>query len=389
MAAGSEKGMGQRSGVLAQSRALLPMIAGNLKSSPWSAATIVGCILLVVLVLTAFLGMASGFRKSSESAGSESIAIVLGAQSNSEATSQITREAVELLRLAPGLTGFVSSELSITVAVPRSDNADPINATLRGMDIQAAELREGFEIVEGRMFVPGRRELVIGLAISGGMSPGDMISLAGQEWRVAGLFQLDSAVFENEFWGDLTDVQAAYRRENQFQSVRGALTGPDGLTALSNWIADDPRLELDARTERAFFQAQAEDASNLILYIGWPLAAILGIGCLAGVLNTMIIMLEGRRRSLRILAGMGFAKTAMMLAIILETSLLALTGGALGAGLMVVILDGMSASTVGAGYRSVSFEIDIDAIVIAQSFAVAFGIGVLGALFPAWRATKL
>lgn len=376
--------------LLKQFRGLLPYAVGNMWRARWPSLTIIACVLLVIVILNAFLSMARGFSATARSAGSDSIAIVLGRGSQSEANSSVSPEQIALLASARGIAGKPSAELTMTVSGKEKGKQQKINSTLRGLPEAGLQLREGFRIVEGRSFTPGKYELLVGRKLSetvAGAEVGRTIVLAGRTWTVVGKYALDSAVFESEYLADIGAVQSAYGRQNQYQSVRVRLAQAGGLQPLQAFIDADARLDLTAQTERQLYREQVKDTSAIIMYLGWPLAAILSVGALAGVLNTMLIVLEGRQRSLNVLRMLGFSPRAVLFSVLFETVLLAWIGALLGTGLVYLAAQGHEATLMGGGFTTITYHLDIDAMALLQSLALAAAIGVAGGLVPGWKIT--
>ncbi|QMW23276.1 ABC transporter permease [Sandaracinobacteroides saxicola] len=376
--------------LLRQVRALGPIALGNMRQAHWSSLTIFLCVMLVVIILNAFLGMSRGFAAASRSAGSETVAVLIGRQSQSEANSQISREQIELLAGAPGIVrgasgAILSPELTMTVSGRKIEDGARTNSTLRGLGPNGLALRDGFRITAGRSFTPGRYELIAGRRLTESVRNsrvGDQIMLAGRTWTVVGEYELASAVFEGEYLADIGAVQSAYNRDNQYQSIRARLDGTTGMATLKAFLAHDPRLDLDALTERALYHDQVKNTSNLIMYMGWPLAGILSIGALAGVFNTMLIVLEGRRHSLRVMRLLGFSNAAIVLASVMETILLALAGGVAGTLLVWLAANGAPATMIGSGFTTINYDLRIDALAFAQSLGLAAFLGLLGGSLP-------
>jgi putative ABC transport system permease protein len=378
---------------IGQGRTLLAIAVANLWRGKWSSLAIVVCVMLVVVVLMAFLAMARGFDAAAKNAGSEHVGLVLGEQATSEAMSRLTRDQVELLRSAPlsGVAGAatpLSAEFDMTVSAQREEDGSRLNMTLRGLERTGVSLREGFALVEGRAYVSGRSELIVGRGLAArtrSLGTGRRLRLAGRDWTVVGIFTLATPAFESELWADIASVQTAYGRENQFQSVRIPLPDAQALARLREYVANDPRLGLDVQTERQFYRAQARGTSNVMRYLGWPLAAILAIGCLAGVFNTAMIAVHAQRRAIRILHLQGFSSSAIFGSVLFETVALSAIGAALGIALSYAALQGVPTSTVGAGFTTVRYALQVDAGAAAEAVALALAIGVLGGLLPAWR----
>ena len=372
------------------------LVGPNIWRARWSSVTIVLCVALVVVVLMSLLSMARGFESVAQNAGAADVAVFVGRQSQSESYSRIEREQVELLRSAPGLqqTGdeaLLSPEFAMTVGGGGSGDGAASNMTLRGMTDSGVALRRGFRLTEGRLYQSGRQEIIAGRRLksqAGGIEVGQVLNLAGRDWTVVGVFDLDNAIFASELWADLGSVQSAYGRQNEFQSVRVRMTDPSRLPDLQDFVAQDPRLTLDVLSEQDLYREQVESTTNLILYIAWPLTFILSTGCIAGVFNTLLISLRGRMAGFRILGLLGFSRAAIVTGVVMEVLLLSLVGCAAGAALVYLTLNGADHSTLGAGFVTVNYNLRVDPASFFQALWVAVGIGSLGAVAPAWAIVR-
>jgi putative ABC transport system permease protein len=366
----------------------------SLIQNKWSSATISVCVALVVLVLIAFLSMAEGYEYGTHNAGSPAMAVLTAAEASAESDSRLSREQVELLAAAPNVPTadgepLISPELVMTVGAARKSDAGRVNIGLRGMRAIGSQMREGFHLLSGRMFEPGRNEIIVGARLSeklGSFELGKSVRLAGRDWLVVGVFALTGDLFEFEAWGDIAAIQAAYDRLNQYQSVRMKLADDAALLTLATFNAQDPRLRLGIQTEQQFFRRQTEGTHNLMTYLGWPLAAVLAVGAIGGTFNALSISVDGRRRSLRILGILGFHHYAVFACVLAEAMLLALIGSLAGIAVAWSCFDGLKASTMGAGFTSISFEWRVGAASIVQALLLSAVLGLLGGLIPAWRA---
>jgi putative ABC transport system permease protein len=379
-----------------QVRALLPVAAANSWRSRWASLTISVCTLLVVVVVAAFLSMASGFEATTKSAGSDRVAVILGVQSTSETNSQISSEQVSLLSEIPelsrgeGITHF-SPELTFTVGGTSKDDGRRINMPLRGLDEPGRKLRSGFRMIEGRLYGSGAQEVIAGRKLYreiGSPPLNSMITLGGRSWALVGVFELDSPVFEGDYWTDLSSMQSAYGRQNQVQAIRMGLTDPSVIDRIRTFVDEDPRLTVDVWTERSLYERQGESVARLIRYVGWPLAIILAAGCIAGILNTMFISMQSRRRSLRTLRIMGYAPAAIVTSVVAEGCALAAIGAAFGLLLVFLVLDGLDASMIGVSFMTVDYNMRLTPMDMVLSMIVALLIGMVGSMIPAWKAAR-
>ncbi|MBF7073478.1 ABC transporter permease [Glaciecola sp. MH2013] len=379
--------------------ALSQMSLSNIWQSKWSSLSIIGCIFLMVAVQTTFLSMSEGFQSSLNSAGSDNIAVIFDKQSKSESRSRISREQVELLRnhsVIREAKALFSEEFRMTVSVLSNEQGKKMNVALRGIKKDGIALRDGFAITQGRRAEAGRFEIIIGASLAAriqGAELGNDINLGGKNWTIVGFFTLNNEVFETEIWGELGMVQAGYERENQYQSIRIGYIQTPVIQQLKALTQEDPRLTLDVSTERQIYSDQIKDTSNVILYLGWPLAIILGLGALVGILNIMFISLEARLNSFKIVGLLGYSTPAIAFSIIFETILLALIGGVVGIAFIALLIDGSAAWAVTGGLDTEIYNINVGPSTIAQTIGFASLLGLLGGALPAfkslhWESTK-
>lgn len=383
-----------RSGRLALAAAKVG-IAGLPQRWGASSVIVVG-IAGVVGVLVAMLAMGEGFKATLNRTGSDDSAIILRGGSQAETNSVITRDQVPLISsldgIARGSDGkpLVSPELSQVVNLPsRSDGTDA-NAQIRGVGPQGWALRPEVKIVQGRKFGPGLRELVVGQGAMRqfrGIEVGKSVMFANQQWTVVGEFASGDS-HDSELWADADTLASTYNRQ-AFQSVTVKLEGKDGFRKLKAALAADPRLKLDVLTTRDYYSKQSEGLEKLIKILGTVIGTIMAIGAVFGALNTMYAAVAGRAREIATLRALGFRGLPVVVAVMLETMLLALLGGLLGAGIAWLIFNGYEVSTLGSNFSQVVFQFRVSPELLWSGLKWALGIGLVGGLFPALRAARL
>ncbi|MEO6518777.1 MAG: ABC transporter permease [Pseudoxanthomonas sp.] len=363
----------------------------------WGASSviIVG-IAGVVGVLVAMLAMGEGFAATLKQTGSDDTAIILRGGSQAETNSVITRDQVPLIGTLAGIrkdaTGqpILSPELSQIVNLPTASTGEDANAQFRGVSEAAWVIRPQVKLVEGRKFNVGVRELVVGQGAKGqyrGLDVGKKIELGNQEWKVVGVFASGDA-HDSEMWTDIETLSSAYDRR-AYQSVTVGVDGKAGFRQLTDALAADPRLKLDALTTRDYYTRQSTGLTKLINILGTVIGAIMAIGAVFGALNTMYAAVAGRAREIATMRAIGFRGTPVVMAVMLETMLLALLGGLLGGLLAWSIFNGYSVATLGANFSQVVFQFKVSPELLWSGLKWALGIGLVGGLFPALRAARL
>jgi putative ABC transport system permease protein len=363
----------------------------------WAAsAVIVVGIAGVVAVLVAMLAMGEGFKATVNSTGNDTTAIILRGGSQAETNSVITRDQVPLISSLAGIARdpagrtLISPEVSQVVNLPTREDRTDANVQIRGVGPMAWELRPQVKLVEGRKFTPGMREIVVGQKAKRqyvGLETGNEIELANQKWSIVGTFASGDS-HESELWADADTLANTYRR-SAYQSVTVKLDGNDGFDKLKAAMAADPRLKLDVDTTRHYYSKQSEQLTNFIRILGVVIGTIMAIGAVFGALNTMYSAVAARAREIATLRAIGFRGLPVVVAVMIETMLLALLGGLLGGSIAWLAFNGYSVATLGANFSQVMFEFRVSPELLWNGFKWALGIGLVGGLFPALRAARL
>ncbi len=380
---------------------IVTVSAMNLRNLPKrlgaSSVAIFG-VACVVGVFIGVLSMASGFQRTMISAGAADTAILLRSGATSEMSSGLSYEETQLVAQLPqvrrqGGEPLTSAELYVIVDIPKRSTNTDANVPLRGVQEDALRVREGVEIIEGRMFEPGRNELLVGRGAQqqfAGLSVGNTLRFGQMEWTVVGVFADKGGLSESELWTDVRVLQSAYRRGNSFQSLRVKLASEDALEELKAEVASNPQLDLDVHRETEYLADQAEPLSLFIKGVGYPLAILMALGAVFGAINTMYASVSARTREIATLRAIGFGAFPVAVSTLLESLVLALVGGVIGALVVFVLFNGYTVSTInGASFSQVVFDFAVTGDLLVQGIVAAVLIGLIGGFFPALRAARL
>ncbi|WP_245228109.1 ABC transporter permease [Xanthomonas bromi] len=361
-----------------------------------SSSVIVVGIAGVVGVLVAMLAMGQGFQATLNSTGDDTTAIVLRGGSQAETNSVVTRDLVPLISSLPGIAAdangrpLLSPELSQVVNIAsRSDGTD-VNAQLRGVGEQGWAVHDKVKIVQGRRFTTGLREMVVGKGALNqfrGLELGKTLTLGSQQWTVVGVFASGDA-HDSEMWTDAQTLATTYNR-SAYQSISLRTSGKAGFAQFKTAMAADPRLKLDVETTRAYYGKQGGGLNKLISILGTVIGAIMAVGAVFGALNTMYAAVATRAREIATMRAIGFRGTPVIMALMLETMLLALLAGLLGGAIAWAVFNGYTVSTLGNNFSQVVFQFKVSPALLWSGLKWALGIGLVGGLFPALRAARL
>lgn len=387
-----------------QFKQVLVMTRANLLSLPRRSAIAVSMALsvaLVVCVLSGFLSMAAGFETALKSAGSPTVAVVLGGGTNQELGSDVPANVIrtiEAMRDDVGVlrdrTGKIAASREVVVPVEMAEETTGRTKVLalRGMDPAGPSLRDGITLTSGRLAVPGSREIVVGKQIASAfraLAVGQSVRLGSVDWMVVGQFSSGGSAFESELWGDLDAVRTAFDRQGEVQSLRLRLEGIDALDKLRAAVGTISGATLNVVTEADLYAAQSAGTANLIRLFGWPLALLMALGATAGALNTMMSSVSDRTIEIATVRALGFSGLSAFIATWVEAVVLAALGVTIGLAVSWLVFNGWQAGTIGVNNASMSFQLTMDSQVMLTAGLLGLAIGVVGGALPALYSMRL
>jgi putative ABC transport system permease protein len=362
-----------------------------------SAVAIVG-IAGVIVVFLGVLSSGEGFRKAMADVGETQTVMVMRAGSDTEMTSGLGGDTVRLVLDTPGIARdesgpIASPELFVIVGHPSKKDPSDANVPLRGVSSAALKVRPTVKIIQGRMFTAGTNEIVVGHAASNqfaGLSVGSSTHWGQNTWQVVGIFDAQGSAAESEIWCDAKVLQGAYRRGNSYQSVYARLERVEGFQAFKDALTANPQLSVTAIREPDYYAAQSEVLHTIIRTIGIIVAGLMGIGAVFGAVNTMYTAVASRTREIATLRALGFPSFPVVFSVLTEAIVLALIGCAIGGAAAWLAFDGYQTSTMNfQSFSQVAFTFAVTPALLLEALVYSVAMGLLGGLFPAWRAARL
>jgi len=363
-----------------------------------SAGVAIVGIMGVVVVFVAVLSIGEGFKKAMTNAGKTDRAIVMRSGADSEMSSGLSGESVDIIKEAPGIKrqGVVSdasAEMFVVLNVNRRATDTPANVPLRGVDIRAFDVRYDAKITQGRMFNFGTNEVVVGRQANGqfaGLNVGDTLATGKASWKVVGMFETGGTVAETEIWCDVRVLQGVYQRGNSYQSVLVHLESPAAFDTFKDKLIAETRLDVQVKRESDYYAEQSVGVTSLIEGVGYVVAGLMGAGAIFGAWLTMYSAVVTRTREIATLRALGFGSGPVLISVIGESVFLALVGGVIGAALAYVGFNGYQASTMNwQTFSQVAFQFAVTPKLLTTGLIYAVSMGLLASLFPAIRAARL
>ena len=382
---------------LSQITAVTTFNISTLPQRMGSSATAIFGIAGVVAVMVGVLSIAQGILQTMNNSASADNVVVLRSGSNTELMSILLGDDTRIIAEAPGLArnesgAIASPELFVIINLLKRSTGTDANVPLRGVSRNALDVRDSFRVVEGRMFEWGLNEVIVGVGALiefQGLEVGSTITVAQEEWPVVGIFETGGGLAETEIWVDASVLQPAYRRGNSYQAVYAKLESPGAYQEFKDALTSDPRLNVKPMRESEYYEAQSAMLYKLVTGLGTLIAVIMGFGAVFGALNTMYTAVSSRAREIATLRALGFHSGPVVISVLMESLLLALIGGVIGATAAWWVFDGFRAATLNfTSFSQVAFAFDVSPSLLVRGIVFAMVIGLVGGLFPALRAAR-
>ncbi len=353
-------------------------------------------IALTVAVLLSVFALVEGLRTSLSATGHPLHILVTRKGSSAELNSSMTQEQFQTIKIKPGIAQTPSGEPMaslevITVIILESpENPAGVNISVRGLTTTGFAMREDVRIAEGRMFQPGRREVVVGKGLAKRYpkaSIGSKLDFGRGDWDVVGVMDGGRSAANSEIFCDLAQLASDQNREAGLSSALIRATDRASMQALMNDLSEDRRLNVDAVSEKSYYEAQTVSAAPIRL-LGTFVAIIMAIGSSFAAMNTMYAAVARRSAEIGTLRVLGFSKLGILISFLIESLLLSLLGGIIGC-LLVLPLNNF---TTGIGsfvtFSEFTFDFRITPGIMLTGIAFALVMGALGGLFPASSAAR-
>ena len=168
---------------------------------------------------------------------------------------------------------------------------------------------------------------------------------------------------------------------NTFAYVEVMLDSAGDFERFKHALKANTVLSVDAEPEDTYMARQLKQFTQLLDFISYFISSIMAIGATVGAVNIMYMIVDRRRREMATLRAIGFASYTIIVAVLLESLLMALPGAALGAGGAWLMFNGHHVTPFG-----FSVNLTVTASVVGIGVGWAFAMGLVGGLSPAIRA---
>jgi putative ABC transport system permease protein len=343
------------------------------------------------------LMLAAGLEQTLVATGQDDNVVVIRRAAQTEVQSGVDRTQAGIVESLPDIAigqegqKLISKEPVVLINLPKRASNKAPNVVIRGVTPTGLVLRSQVKLVKGRMFRPGTSEIIAGRSIADGFQGagvGETLRFASRDWTVVGVFDAGRTGFDSEIWGDAEQMLQAFRRLG-FSVLIFRLADSERFDAVKKEIESDPRLTLEAKRETRFYADQSEMLSKFISYLGTTISVIFSIGAIIGAMITMYASVASRTAEIGTLRALGFPRTSILVAFLVEALMLGLIGGVMGL-VAASFMQALSISTTNfQTFAELAFSFRMTPGIVAASLAFALGMGFVGGFLPAARAARL
>lgn len=363
-----------------------------LVARPWPSLNMFAALFLGVATFVGLGALSGALSRTFQDTGTPERVLFFSQGSLWEGGGTIADETVAELLIAPEVARDAQGKAMGAGEV--LGWATPVNSVtglltrvpVRGTGSLATVRRE-LSIVEGKAFVAGKREVIVGQRLARrmlGINVGDEIRIHGAPWTVVGHFA-SGGLHESSMVTDATTLRD-YLPSGGFGGVLVWLSSPADAESLIDRFGEDSRTPLNGYVESEYYAM----LGGLMLHLR-ALQVLVAICLLVMlpvcVLHVMSVMVEGRKKEFAVLNALGFTSPSIFVATLLQVVVLASVAIVAAIGAAWIALDG-KAFSVGADWQTIEMKVRVGTETALSGALFGFAATALGCFFPAWKASR-
>jgi putative ABC transport system permease protein len=384
---------------LTPSRYFSTFILKNLTRRPTrTVLTILGLALATASMIT-LLGISNNAERavqtSFEQRGID--LIVQQAGRSSGFNSDFTEYFVDETKKIPGVKQVASAVVNLIDVTRDSGYSDQVLIQGWNKDNFGFEV---LDIISGRKFEPGEiHKVMLGNSLAKNLNKkvGDTIVFGRQDSRnnenvyeVVGIYKSGIVFQDGSAVVSIADGRRLTGMRVTGFSVRVDKSNPDSIAEIEavrekiEALQDpqDPSVQLSAQTPATFITSLSH--LRMVKALTWVVSIVAMLIGMIGMLNTMAMSVLERTQEIGILRAVGWPPRRVLRMILGEATLLSLIAAAVGTAGAWVGLHLLTLSPKVNGF----IEGRLAPVVIAEGIAITLLIGLLGGMFPAFRAAR-
>jgi ABC-type antimicrobial peptide transport system permease subunit len=220
---------------------------------------------------------------------------------------------------------------------------------------------------------------------------GDLFDLGPRKWVVVGIMQSAGSTFDSEVWAKFGLIKELFGKASYTTAVLRT-ADPETAKKLAADLSKNYKKPAVAAVPEPEYYSRLNGTNEQFLYAIAVVVAIVALGSVFGVMNTMFAAINQRIKDIGVMRILGYTRWQVLTSFFLEAVALALIGGLIGCALGSLAHGYSTTSIIGSGQgggKSVVLKLVVDGRILGAGMAFSLLMGCLGGLIPAISAMRL
>jgi len=355
-----------------------------------ASLAIVGIAIGIATIVALGL-VTSALQSSTETtlkAGQAEITVMTNGSNSFQSSADLNLTQLDNVKAISGVkdaTGVLTERVNLNSSSSSSQGFGPGGFSVTGIDSSKLTLAGiNASSINGTIYSGSANEIIIGKTAAANQNKtiGDTVTLYNQTFKIVGIYETGSFMTDGGAYMSLSKLQNLTSNSNKISNILVKVNANANVTQVSQEITDTYP---DLATTTALDQAKM--VNNLLSVVNtatWAISLLAIVIGGVGVINTMIMSVYERTREIGVLKAVGWTSKRILGMILGESIVITLTAAVVGTIVGTVLVEG-GLMIYGITALKPVFALDL----FVRAFGVALLVGVIGGIYPAYRASRL
>lgn len=355
-----------------------------------ASLAIVGIAIGIATIVALGL-VTSALQSSTETtlkAGQAEITVMTNGSNSFQSSADLNMTQLDDIKVISGVkdaTGVLTERVNLNSSSSSNQGFGPSGFSVTGIDSSKLTLAGiNASSINGTIYSGSANEIIIGKTAAANQNKtiGDTVTLYNQTFKIVGIYETGSFMTDGGAYMSLSKLQNLTSNSNKISNILVKVNANANVTQVSQEITNTyPTLTTTTALD------QAKMVNNLLSVINtatWAISLLAIVIGGVGVINTMIMSVYERTREIGVLKAVGWTSKRILGMILGESIVITLAAAVVGTIVGTVLVEG-GLMIYGITALKPVFTLDL----FVRAFGVALLVGVIGGIYPAYRASRL